>query len=50
MKKYRRDNVSRFATQTISRIDNLNVLLDANVYTSFEETDDETNYYRSRDL
>jgi hypothetical protein len=34
----------------MSRINNLNILFDANVYTSFEEIDDETEYYRSRDL
>jgi hypothetical protein len=50
IEEYRRENVSRFVSQTMSRIDNLDVLLDANVYTSFEEIDDETEYYRSRDL
>jgi hypothetical protein len=50
IEKYRKDDVSRFVFQNINRIDNLNVFFDANVSTSFDETNDETNYYRNRDL
>ncbi len=34
----------------MNRIDNLYVFFDANVYTFFKEIDDETKYYRNRNL